>query len=172
MRLSGTHLYKRVCLSVSPLARLSVKPVQKPCFSAVFGHDEILSWKGWNKWSKNVFWELPLLPCCFIGLFVHLSLHICHMINTSKATARTHRCPVGLVLSLSCICSFSDGFAIWLAASAKYLNGLQHHRSCPPMTTVPSSLWFEDLIFSYRSLCDFVLDSNQNNCEFNRRMKS
>ena len=31
---------------------------------------------------------------------VHLSLHICHMINTRRDTVRTHRCPVGLVFSV------------------------------------------------------------------------
>ena len=33
-------------------------------------------------------------------LFVHLSLHIYHMIKTRKDTARTQRCPVGLVDTL------------------------------------------------------------------------
>ena len=45
MRPSGTHLYERVCPSVSPSDRPSVRPsitpVQKP---AVFGHGAILHW--------------------------------------------------------------------------------------------------------------------------------
>ena len=48
MRASGTQLYKRVFPSIGPLVRpsvhLFVTPVQKPCFSAVFGHGEILLW--------------------------------------------------------------------------------------------------------------------------------
>ena len=97
MRPSGTHLYKRVCPSVRWSVRRSVTPVQNPRTSPVFDHGEILHW---NKWSTNMFWEPPLLLSRFTRLFVHLSLHICHMINTSKDTARTHRCPVGLVLPL------------------------------------------------------------------------
>ena len=44
-----------------------------------------------------MFLEPPLLFSHFTRLFVHLSLHIYHMINKRKDTARTHRCPVGLV---------------------------------------------------------------------------
>ena len=99
------YLYKRVyppirpsiCLSVCPLECPSVACVQKPHFPDVFGHGEILYW---NKWSTNVLWEPPLLLCHFIGLFVHLSLHIWHMFNTHRDTVRTHRCPVGLVAFL------------------------------------------------------------------------
>ena len=40
-------------------------------------------------------------PLHFTSLFVHLSPHICHMINTRRDTARTHRCPVGLVISVA-----------------------------------------------------------------------
>ena len=85
MRPSGTHLYKRVCPSVHPSVRRSVcmyvTQGQKPRFSAVFGQCEILTW---NKWSTSMFWE-PFLPLCrFTRLFVHLTLHICHMINTQR----------------------------------------------------------------------------------------
>ena len=83
--------------SVRPSVGPSVTPVQKPRFSAVFGHGEILHW---NKWSTNMFWEPPLLLSRFTRLFVHLSLRICHMINTRRDTVRTHLCPVGLVLFL------------------------------------------------------------------------
>ena len=44
-----------------------------------------------------MFWEPPLLLSRSTRLFVHPSLHICHMIDTRKDTVRTHRCPVGLV---------------------------------------------------------------------------
>ena len=44
--------------SVRPSVRMSVTQVQKPRFSIVFGHCEILYW---NKWSTNMFWEPPLL---------------------------------------------------------------------------------------------------------------
>ena len=84
-----THLNKRVCPSVRP----SVTPVQKPRFLAVFGHGEIIQR---NNWSTNMFWEPPLLLSRIPRLFVYLSLHICHMINTRSDTVRTHRCPVGL----------------------------------------------------------------------------
>ena len=99
MRPSGTHLYKRVFRpsvrpSVSPSVRMSVAQGQKPRFSAVFGHVEILYR---TKSSTNIFLEPSLLLSRFTRLFVHLSLHICHMINTHRDTARTHRCPVGLV---------------------------------------------------------------------------
>ena len=86
--------------SVGPSVRPSVTPVQKPRFSAVFGHGEILHW---NKWSTNMFWEPPLLLSCFTRLFVHLSLRICHMINTRRDTVRTLLCPVGLVYFLGSI---------------------------------------------------------------------
>ena len=103
---ASSHLYKRVCPSVRrsvgpsvcpsvrPSVRRSVTPVQKPRFSAVFGHGEILHW---NKWSTSMFWEPPLLLNHFTRLFVHLSLRICHMINTRRDTVRTHLCPGGLV---------------------------------------------------------------------------
>ena len=42
MRLSGTHLYERVCPSVCPSMRPSITPVQKPHLLAVFGPGEIL----------------------------------------------------------------------------------------------------------------------------------
>ena len=45
-----------------------------------------------------MFWEPPLLLSGFTRLFIHLSLYIRHMINTRRDTARTHCCPVGLVL--------------------------------------------------------------------------
>ena len=45
-----------------------------------------------------MFLEPPLLLSHFTRSFVHLSLHIFHMINTRRDTARTHRCPVRLVL--------------------------------------------------------------------------
>ena len=80
--------------SVRPSVGPSVTQVLKPRFSAVFGRVEILYW---NKWSTNIFWEPPLLFSHSTHLFVHLSLHIYHMINTRKDTAQTHRCPVGLV---------------------------------------------------------------------------
>ena len=94
------HLYKRFCPSVGPSVRPSVgpsvTPVQKPRFSAVFGHGKILNW---NKWSTKRFWEPPLLLSRFTRLFVHLSLHICCMINRRRDTVRTHRCQFGLVLT-------------------------------------------------------------------------
>ena len=43
-------------------------------------------------------------------LFVHLSLHICHMINTRRDIVRTHHCPVGLVLSNERFISFHPGW--------------------------------------------------------------
>ena len=43
----------------------------------------------------------PVLRAFSPYLFVHLSLLICHMINTHRDTARTHRCLVGLVCSYS-----------------------------------------------------------------------
>ena len=46
---------------------------------------------------QTCFESLLYYSCRFICLFVHLSLHICHMFNTRRDTARTHRCPVGLV---------------------------------------------------------------------------
>ena len=93
---------RQVCLSVRRSVRHSVRsstrpsvtPLQKLRFSAVFGHGEILHW---NKWSTNMFWEPPLLVSRFTRLFIHLSLHICHMINSRRNTVRTHLCPVGLV---------------------------------------------------------------------------
>ena len=90
---ASSHLYKRVCPSVRPSVRRSVgpsvTPVQKPRFSAVFGHGEILHW---NKWSTNMFWE-SFHP----SVRPSVSPYICHMINTRWDTARTHRCPVGFV---------------------------------------------------------------------------
>ena len=84
--------------SVRPLVRPSVRPsvgqlrlCKKPRFSAVFGHDEILHW---NKWATHMFWESFHPSVC-----PSVSPYICHMINTRWDTARTHRCPVGLVNS-------------------------------------------------------------------------
>ena len=82
MRPSGTHLYK-ICSSVCPSVGLSVgqsvgqslTPVQKPRFSAVFGHGEILYW---NKWSTNMSWE-PFPPVCSsicLSIYVTWSIHI------------------------------------------------------------------------------------------------
>ena len=87
MRPSGTHLYKRsVGPSVGRSVGRSITPMQIP---AVFGHGEILHW---NKWSTNMFWE-----CFHPSVCPSVSPYICHMINTRWHTARTHRCPVGLV---------------------------------------------------------------------------
>ena len=50
MRSSGTHLYPRVCPLVNPSVRpsvrlrLSITPVKKLRFSAVFGPNEIIYW--------------------------------------------------------------------------------------------------------------------------------
>ena len=79
-------------LSVRGSVGMSVTPVQKPRFLAVFGHGEILHW---NKWSTNMFWE-SFHP----SVRPSVSPYICHMINTRWDTARTHRCPVGLVTLL------------------------------------------------------------------------
>ena len=89
MRPSGTYLYKRLCPSVGPSVGRSVTPVQKLRFSAVFGHGDILHW---SKRSTNMFWESLHPSVC-----PSVSPYICHMINTCWDTARTHRCPVGLV---------------------------------------------------------------------------
>ena len=84
--------------SVRPSVGRSVTPVQKPHFSAVFGHGEILHW---NKWSTNMFWE-SFHP----SVRPSVSPYICHMINTRWDTARTHRCPVGLVFPMAPNCAF------------------------------------------------------------------
>ena len=61
--------------SIRPSARPSVTPVQKPHFSDVLGHGEVLKW---NKWSTNMFWECPLLLSRFTRLFVHLPPYMSH----------------------------------------------------------------------------------------------
>ena len=87
MRPLGTHLYRRVCPSVHPSIHPSVHPsvgrlVSYNCAKIVslswFGHDELLYW---SKWSTNIFWEPYLQLGCSTRLSVHLSFHICHMIN-------------------------------------------------------------------------------------------
>ena len=60
-----------VCRSVRPSIHRSVTPVQKPRFSAVFGHDEILHW---IYCETNMIWEPPLLLLSF-----HLS--VCPSVN-------------------------------------------------------------------------------------------
>ena len=42
----------------------------------------------------------------FTRLFVHLSLHICHMIKRHRDTAWTHHCPVGLVFHFTFLIHF------------------------------------------------------------------
>ena len=146
MRPSGTHLYKMVCPSVGPSVRPSVRlsvttPVQKPRFSAVFGHGDILHW---NKWSTKMFWEPPLLLSHFTRLFVFLSLHMCHMINTRWDTARTHRCPVGLVFM------FSVNYRIWRSIifqsvkdffAALVMPEGSHVMSLDPVDPMYSQIW-------------------------------
>ena len=84
---ASTHLYRRVCPSVHPSIHPSVHPsvgrlVSYNCAKIVslswFGHDELLYW---SKWSTNIFWEPYLQLGCSTRLSVHLSFHICHMIN-------------------------------------------------------------------------------------------
>ena len=91
---ASSHLYKRVCPSVRPL----VLPLRK-CKNHV-------SWlflatvRSYNETNDQPTCFESLLYSLlshFTRLFVHLSLHICHMINTCRDTAWTHRCPVGLV---------------------------------------------------------------------------
>ena len=106
---ASSHLYKLPCPSVGRLVHPSVRPsvgpsvrpsvrpsvhpsvtpVQKPRFSAVFGHDEILHW---NKWSTIMFWESS-----HPSVRPFVTPYICQMINTRWNKAQTHRCPVGLV---------------------------------------------------------------------------
>ena len=100
MRPSETHLYKRVCPSICLLVHLSISPLglckNRVC-RLIFA--KMRSYTASNE--QSCFESLRYYCCRFICLSVHLSLHICHMINTHRDTTRTHRCPFGLVLCRS-----------------------------------------------------------------------
>ena len=138
MRPSGTHLYKKVCPSVGPCVGESVTPMQKPRFSAVFGYGEILHW---NKWSTNMFWESFHPSVC-----TSASSYICHMINTRWDSARTHRCPVGLVFYFLstfikfCICKvvpdyFSAQISHKVMSESEMMKGDRKKWRCQQITT-------------------------------------
>ena len=80
-----------VCRSVGPSVRRSVRHAcAKNAFLGCF-------WPRWDPTLKqminqHVFWE-SLHP----SVRPSVSPYICHMINTRWDTARTHRCPGGLV---------------------------------------------------------------------------
>ena len=92
-----SHLYKRVCPSVGPSVRPYVRPLRK-CKNRV-SRLFLATMRSYNESNDRLtrFESLLHYSCRFICLFVHLSLHICHMFNTRRDTARTHLCPVGLV---------------------------------------------------------------------------
>ena len=164
MRPSGKHLYKRVCPSVGWSVRWlacrlvglsvgpSVTPVQKPRFSAVFGYGEILHW---NKWSTNMFWE-SFHP----SVRPSVSPYICHMINTRWDTARTYRCPVGLVLAFlggfCCPCpssSFRKILQFLMSSPEEHCRvhagkWRTSHQSPQPYREPPLQLWYPHQIKS------------------------
>ena len=89
MRPSGTHLYKRVCPSVRPLRKCQNR-VPRLFLATMRSYTE-------SNDRQTCLEGFLYYSCRFFCLFVQLSLHICHMFNTRRATARTHLCPVGLV---------------------------------------------------------------------------
>ena len=123
MRPSGTLLCKRVCPSVRPSVRWSVRrsvcPLRKckVCVPRLF-LTTMRSFTDSND-RQTCFESLIYYSSRFICLFVHVSLHICHMFNTRRDTAQTHRCPVGLVPQLFLFLCFLN---LYLCECQKVIN--------------------------------------------------
>ena len=86
--------------SVRPSVRRSVRPLRlcKNRVSWLF----LAAMRSYTKSyeRQTCFESLLYYSCRLICLIIHLSLHICHLINTHRDTVRTHHCPVGLVFLL------------------------------------------------------------------------
>ena len=86
-----------VCPSISWLVGPSVGPLRL-CKNHVFRLFSATMRTYTESTERQTWFEsLHYYFCRFICLFVHLPIHICHMINTRRDTVRAHRCPVGLV---------------------------------------------------------------------------
>ena len=73
------------------------------------------------------FESLHYYSCRSICLFVHLSIHMCHMINIRRDTVWTHRCPVGLV----CGIKSSSVSITWLPKITMSMYKCIKHSSAP-----------------------------------------